>query len=60
MKRAAAMLRSGATVTEAALAAGFLSDAAFVCSFRKYFGVTPGKFRVGKPDPGSYGGEPEA
>lgn len=60
MKRAAAMLRGGATVTEAALAAGFLSDAAFVCSFRKYFGVTPGKFRVGKPDPGSYGGEPEA
>lgn len=40
----AAVLASGASVTDAAIDCGYDSPSAYIAAFRKQFGVTPGKF----------------
>jgi AraC-like DNA-binding protein len=42
------MLRSGMSVTEAALRLSYNSDSHFISTFKKMTGITPGKFAKGK------------
>lgn len=44
--RALQLLADGASVTRAGIAVGYESTSAFVASFRRVFGVTPGKYFV--------------
>lgn len=47
MQQAVVALSSGASVTSAALDAGYASPSAFIAAFKKAFGVTPAKWRAG-------------
>jgi AraC-like DNA-binding protein/quercetin dioxygenase-like cupin family protein len=44
MQRSVASLTTGASVTAAALDAGYASTSAFIAAFKKVFGVTPARF----------------
>jgi AraC-like DNA-binding protein len=45
MQQAVVSLSNGASVTEAALDAGYQSPSAFIAAFKKAFGVTPARWR---------------
>jgi AraC-like DNA-binding protein len=47
MQQAVVSLSSGRPVTEAALDAGYQSASAFIAAFRRTFGVTPARWRLG-------------
>ncbi len=47
LERAAVLLRNGSTVTDTASLTGFDNPKYFSTVFKKYFGVTPSKYRVG-------------
>lgn len=49
MRRAVAMAVAGATITHAALEAGFSSPAHFAAAFREMFGMAPTRFVAGSP-----------
>jgi AraC-like DNA-binding protein len=49
MRRAIAMSVAGATITHAALEAGFSSPAHFAAAFRKMFGMAPTQLLGGAP-----------
>jgi AraC-like DNA-binding protein len=49
MRRAMAMTVAGATITHAALDAGFASPAHFSAAFREMFGMAPRRFLAGAP-----------
>jgi AraC-like DNA-binding protein len=46
MQQAVVSLSSGASVTEAALDAGYQSPSAFIAAFKRAFGVTPARWRA--------------
>ena len=50
LERAAVLLRNGSTVTDTASLTGFDNPKYFSTVFKKYFGVTPSKYRVGGDD----------
>jgi len=47
MQQAVVSLSNGASVTEAALDAGYQSPSAFIAAFKRAFGVTPARWRSG-------------
>jgi AraC-like DNA-binding protein len=49
MQRAIALASAGATITDAALEAGFSSSAHFAASFREMFGMAPTQFLASAP-----------
>lgn len=46
MQQAVVSLSAGASVTEAALDAGYAGASAFIAAFKRAFGVTPGRYRA--------------
>jgi len=46
MQKAVVSLSAGASVTAAALDAGYQSPSAFIAAFKRIFGVTPARYRA--------------
>jgi len=49
MQQGVVSLSAGASVTAAALEAGYQSASAFIAAFKRAFGVTPSRYRALSP-----------